>query len=384
MHTNGTSQAIQELLPSIRGRREEIEKARRLPSDLVDALRRTRVFSLSIPRALGGDEATPMSLMRSIESISTADGSTGWCTMIGAGNNSAAGYMPEAGAREVFADPTAPVAGIAAPAGSATRVKGGVRVSGRWPFASGITHVQWLWAGCLVMQDGKPNMTPFGPEIIHVCMPVSDVEVHDTWYVSGLSGTGSNDFSANDVFVPDERIFALLDPSNHRSEPLYRFPPFSFFVFLVPCVGLGIARAALDELSAMAQTKVPSMYTDVLADKSVAHVELARTEVALGSARSFLFDTAEDMWETVCRGDAPAPRQLALGRVASTNAAETAASVTFTASRLAGGTAIYSHSPFQRYVRDATAVAHHFTMAPHTWEEAGRVLLGRKTLAPAF
>ena len=384
MHTNGTSQAIQELLPSIRGRREEIEKARRLPSDLVDALRRTRVFSLSIPRALGGDEATPMSLMRSIESISTADGSTGWCTMIGAGNNSAAGYMPEAGAREVFADPTAPVAGIAAPAGSATRVKGGVRVSGRWPFASGITHVQWLWAGCLVMQDGKPNMTPFGPEIIHVCMPVSDVEVHDTWYVSGLSGTGSNDFSANDVFVPDERIFALLDPSNHRSEPLYRFPPFSFFVFLVPCVGLGIARAALDELSAMAQTKVPSMYTDVLADKSVAHVELARAEVALGSARSFLFDTAEDMWETVCRGDAPEPRQLALGRVASTNAAETAASVTFTASRLAGGTAIYSHSPFQRYVRDATAVAHHFTMAPHTWEEAGRVLLGRKTLAPAF
>lgn len=325
-----------------------------------------------------------MDLMRSIETVATADGSTGWCTMIGVGNNSSAGYMPEAGAREVFADPTFPVVGIAAPAGAATRVKGGVRVTGRWPFASGITHVNWVWAGCLVMQDGKPNMTPFGPEIIHVCMPISDVEVHDTWYVSGLSGTASNDFSAKEVFVPDERIFALLDPTNHRTEPLYRFPPFSLFVFLVPCVGLGIARAALDELAELAQTKVPSMYTDALADKAVPHVEIARAEVALGSARSFLFEMAERMWDAVQHGDAPAPRQIALGRAAATNAAETSASVALTASRLAGGTAIYSHSPFQRHVRDAVAVSHHFSLAPHTWEEAGRVLLGRPTLVPAF
>ena len=384
MTTNGNFNGIQELLPTIRARRADIERDRKLPRDIVDALCRTRVFALSVPAALGGDEASPLDLMRAIETVSAADGSSGWCTMVGVGNNVASGYLPESGAREVFADPTAPVAAIAAPAGKATRVDGGVRVSGRWPFASGITHASWLWAGCLVMQNGQPRMTPQGPEIVHVCMPVRDVEVHDTWYVSGLCGTGSNDFSATDVFVPDERIFALLDGSGHRSEPLYQMPPMGLFVYQVPCVGLGIARAALDELSELAQSKVPSLYTAVLADKAVAHIEVARAEVSLGAARALLYETVEEIWDTVRGGEAPTPRQIAMGRVAATNAAETGAAVTRTVSRLAGGTAIYDSSPLQRHARDADAVAHHFTMAPHTWEEAGRVLLGRETIAPVF
>ena len=101
--------------------------------------------------------------MQAIETVATADGSTGWCAMIATGNNIAAGYMNEPGAREVFADPTAPSAGIAAPAGTAVRVDGGVRVSGRWAFASGITHCDWVWAGCMVMENGQPRMTPHGP-----------------------------------------------------------------------------------------------------------------------------------------------------------------------------------------------------------------------------
>ena len=384
MQTNGIATRVRELLPAIRARRAEIEEGRRLPRDLADALKQTRIFALSVPRVIGGDEASPLEFMRVIEAVSTADGSAGWCAMVGIGNNVAAGYMSEAGAREVFADPTAPLAGIAAPAGAATRVDGGVRVSGRWPFASGISHARWLWAGCLVMQDGAPRMTARGPEIVHVCIPVNDVEVHDTWHVSGLCGTASHDFSADEVFVPEQRMFALLDPSGHRPEPLYQMPPLPLFVFQVPCVSLGIARAALDELNALAQIKVPSLYSAVLADKAVAHVEVARAEVALGSARAYLYETVERIWETVVAGDAPAPRDIALGRAAATHAAETGATVARTVGTLAGGSAIYSSSPLQRHVRDADAVAHHFTMAPHIWEEAGRVVLGRETIAPVF
>ena len=255
------STALAALLPTIRTRRQEIEQARRIPADLAAALRTTGVFTLSVPRAIGGHEATPVELMKTIETVAAADGSAGWCTMVGLGNNIAAGYMNESGAKEVYADPTAPSAGIAAPAGKAVRVDGGVRVNGRWPFASGITHCDWVWAGCLVMDNGRPRMTPMGPEIVHVCMPLRDVEVHDTWHVSGLCGTGSHDFSAADVFVPDRRIFALLDPSGHRMEPLYQMPPLGLFVYQLVSVSLGIARAALDELVTLAQTKVPSLYT---------------------------------------------------------------------------------------------------------------------------
>ena len=379
-----TLKSIRDLLPTIRERREEIEKARRMPKDLVDALRKTRMFALSVPRAIGGDEATPVDLMQATETVATADGSAGWCAMIANGGNIAAGYMNEQGAREVFADPTKPTAGIAAPTGAAVRVDGGVKVSGRWAFASGITHCDWVWAGCMVMENGQPRMTPHGPEIIYVWMPVSDVKIHDTWYVSGLCGTGSNDFTASDVFVPENRIFSLLDPAGHRPEPLYQMPPLTLFVSQLVCVSLGIARSALDDLTEIAQTKVPSLYQTVLADRPVAQVELARAEAALGAARSFLYDTVEDMWQTVSAGRAPTSRQLALGRIAAINAAETGAAVSRTANTLAGGSAIYSKSSLQRHARDAEAVTHHFTVAPHTWEEAGRVLLGRKPNTPAF
>ncbi len=117
MDTTSVLTAIDNLLPAIRTRRAEIEKARRLPRDLAEELRQTGVFSLTVPRFLGGREAEPLDVLRAIESVAAADGSTGWCTMIATGSNVAAGYMPERGAKEVFADPMAPAAGIAAPSG---------------------------------------------------------------------------------------------------------------------------------------------------------------------------------------------------------------------------------------------------------------------------
>ena len=375
---------VRSLLPTIRARRHDIEEARRLPADLAKALRETGIFSLGVPRAIGGQEATPAEMMEAIETVATADGSAGWCAMIGTGGNVSAGYINERGAKEVWANPAAPTAGIAAPLGAAVRTDAGVNVSGRWAFASGITHCDWVWAGCMVMDNGKPRMTPVGPEIIHVCMPVSDVQIHDTWHVSGLCGTGSNDFSAKDVFIPNHRIFALLDPSGHRSEPLYRMPPLQLFVFQLASVSIGIARAALDELMEMAQTKVPTMYQAPLADRPVAQVEIARAEAALGGARAFLHETVADIWNTVLAGKPVSNRQLALARVATSQAVETGAAVTKTANTLAGGSAIYTKSPMQRHARDAEVVTHHFTVAPHAWEEAGRVLLGRKPNTPAF
>jgi alkylation response protein AidB-like acyl-CoA dehydrogenase len=383
MDDNGILTRLQRLLPDIRARRTEIEQARRLPRGLVADLRHTGVFGLSVPRALGGREASPAEIMRAIETVATADGSTGWCVMVGTGNNMAAGYMTETGAREVFADPNVPSVGIAAPAGAAVRVDGGVRVSGRWPFASGITHADWVWAGCVVTEKGQPRPSS-GAVVVHVCMPVSQIVVHDTWHVSGLCGTGSHDVSASEVFVPERRIFALLDPAQHRPEPLYQMPPLPLFVFQLVAVSLGIARGALDELTDLAATKVPSFYTDVLADKAVAQVELARAEAALGGARAFLYDIVEQMWQSVSSGRPPAPRLLALGRAAATQAVETAAAVTRTASTLGGGSTIYAKASLQRHARDADAITHHFTVAPHTWEEAGRVLLGRPPLVPVF
>lgn len=384
METTTLMQRLEGLLPAIRARRDEIENDRRLPRDVVDALCDTGLFALELPRAIGGMEAEPADVLRAIEAVSRADGSTGWCAALAIANNGASGFMKEAGAREVFADPTAPCAGVFAPTGGAVRVDGGVRVTGRWQFSSGITHCDWVWVGCLVMENAQPRMTPTGPEIIYVAMPTHAIEVQDTWFVSGLCGTGSNDLSANDVFVPEQRIFMIGDPAGLRPEPLYHMPPIGWFVSHVAAVGLGIARGALDELLTLAQTKLPTFSTAVLADKPVAQIELARAEASLAAARAFLYETIDDLWRTVRAGNPATLRQIALNRMATTHAAEVATSVARTAGVLAGGGAIFKTSALQRHVRDADALAHHFTVAPHVWEDAGRVLLGRSPTAPMF
>src|SRR5437899_13102454 len=135
-----------------------------MPLDLIEQLSKTGLFTLPVPRAIGGREATLTEIMHVIETVATADGSAGWCTMIGMTSNAAAGYMNEAGAKEVFADPNAPSAALAAPTGQAVPAANGLRVNGRWSFASGITHSGWVWAGVIVMDGEQPRMTPHGPE----------------------------------------------------------------------------------------------------------------------------------------------------------------------------------------------------------------------------
>jgi alkylation response protein AidB-like acyl-CoA dehydrogenase len=383
MTTTAFAPQIHALLPRIRERREEIERARQLPRDLVAELSATGVFRLGMPRALGGDEADAVDLLRAIETVSQADGSTGWCTMLGVGSSITGGYMREDGAREVFATPDVPKALVAEPAGAAVREGGGVRVSGRWRFASGVLHSDWIVVGAIVMEDGQPRMTPHGPEIVHAYIPINEVQIHDTWHVSGLCGTGSNDVSCADVFVPEQRVFSLFFP-DARPEPLYQMPVLTQVAPAIAVVALGIARAALDEVTGLAASKMPTMSQQPLAQRPAAQVEIARAEAALGAARAFLYDSADDVWQTVVAGDEPTMRQRSLCRAASNHATEVSAAVARTASTLAGSTSVYNSSALQRHARDADVITHHFTQSPHVWEDAGRTLLGLEPLAPLF
>jgi alkylation response protein AidB-like acyl-CoA dehydrogenase len=377
-------QRLEKLVPGIVARREEIERGRRVPADVMKAIRDTGIFGLELPRAVGGLEATPSEALDALEILARADGSVAWCAAQALVTGYASGFMTEAGAREIFADPKAVTGGAFAPKGGAVRVDGGVRLTGRWPFISGIHNAEWLMLGCLVLENGRPRMTPVGPEAIHVMLPARTVEIHDTWYVSGLSGTGSQDVSVTDLFVPDRHIFVVGDPSRRRPEPLHGMPLLGWYVAHVATVSLGVARSALDEASEGAQKRVPTFTMTPLADQATAQIELARAEAKLSSARLLLRDAIADLWRIASAGDQPAPKQVAVARMGALNAAEVGASVTRTASLLGGGGAIYSSSSLQRHMRDAEAITHHFSVAQGVWEDVGRVFMGRKPNAPMF
>jgi alkylation response protein AidB-like acyl-CoA dehydrogenase len=283
----------------------------------------------------------------------------------------------------VYADSSEPRALVAEPAGAATAADGGVRVSGRWKFASGVSHSNWITLGAIMMENGQPKMTPHGPEILHVAVPTSEIEIIDTWYVNGLRGTGSFDVAANDVFVPESRCLSLFDPSGRRPEPLYQMPTLSVVAPPTACVALGIARAALDELYELAPTKVPALSMVPMAQKPVTQVEIARAEGMLGGARSFIYDAMDDMWQTVQSGQRPTKRQEALLRIAANQVTEVSARVAQLVSTLAGGTAVFDSS-LQRHARDAEVITHHMTQSQNVWEDAGRMLFGFDPLAPIF
>jgi alkylation response protein AidB-like acyl-CoA dehydrogenase len=363
--------AAEALRPDIVARREEIEAGRRLPPDLAAAIAQAGLFRMLVPARLGGGEVEPASMVAAIEAVSAADGSAGWCLMIGATSGLLAARLPAPFDEEIYGDPLVITGGVFAPRGRARRVDGGYRVTGRWPFTSGCQHCAWLMGGCVVEGADLPEMMLF---------PADDVRIVDTWSVSGLRGTGSHDMVVDDVFVPAGRHAGLLRSSRREPGALYAMPVFGMLATGIAAVALGIGRAAIDELAALAVAKVATGHSRRLAERSGIQAEVARAEASLRSARAFLLDALAGAWAAATAaaegGEPVGLRDRALLRVACTNAATSAAAVTTAMYTAGGGTAIYDGSPLQRCFRDAHVATQHMMVAPGTLELAGRVLLG--------
>ena len=148
----------------------------------------------------------------------------GWCVMVGVVGGYLCALLKEPAARRLYADLDAVTAGQASPVGRADRVEGGYRVSGRWHFASECDHADVMIAGCTIFDHGEPRRLANGQaEIRWVLLPVAACTIVDTWYTTGLRGTGSQDYTITDVFVPDEDTVSFFEPP-HCTGALYALP----------------------------------------------------------------------------------------------------------------------------------------------------------------
>ncbi|HUI28128.1 MAG TPA: acyl-CoA dehydrogenase family protein [Candidatus Kryptonia bacterium] len=369
--------AARRLAAGIRDRADEIERERRLPAELVAALSEAGLFRLCVPRSLGGGEVDVTTMIRAIEEIAYADGSAGWCVMIGATSGLVSGYLAADAAREIYGAASAITGGVFAPLGNATVVESGYRVSGRWAFASGCQHCGWLMGGCVVFDDGKPRLLSSGlPDSRMMLFPLRDVEIIDTWTVAGLRGTGSHDMAVKELFVPAERSVALVTDRPQQSGPLYAFPVFGLLALGIAGVALGIARNAIDELIRLAGAKTPSGSRRKLADRAVIQMQVAQAEALLRSARAFLFETVNETWQAAQSEGAISIQRRALLRLAATHTTISCAGVVDLMYNAGGGTSIYATNPLQRCFRDIHVVTQHMMVAPPTFELAGRFFLG--------
>ena len=211
------------LREQIREASAEIERGRRLPVAIARAMADAGVFGMAMPRVWGGPELDPLTQFRVIEALAIADGSVGWCAMINCDGGYITAFLDQDVARLMYPDPLVATGAAATTTGQATRVPGGYRVSGRFPFVSGCQHCEWVWLGCIVVENGVPQIDDNGvPETRQCLLRLSQCEILDTWHTTRLRGTGSNDVVVRDEFVEERRSFSFQDPKLvTRCGPLY-------------------------------------------------------------------------------------------------------------------------------------------------------------------
>jgi indole-3-acetate monooxygenase len=358
-----------EIAELARGMASEIDSGRRLPTELVAALRDSGLLRAGAPVEVDALELPAGTALRCAEEVARGDASAGWCVSIAITASLLVAYLPPASRDELFGGGRGIAAGVWAPQGKARRVPGGVVVSGRWAFCSGITHADVLFAGC-VLED-RPAV---------VALPTEQLQVLDTWHTLGLRGTGSHDSVADEVFVPDERVLSIFDgPVIDR--PLYRFPPFGFFAACITAAAMGNARAAIDNFVDLAATKKGVAASRTLAERSTIQVAVATAESSLEAARAGYYQAIDAAWQE-SEHEPPVSLQARTRlRLAATHGVRVSADVVRTMYDLAGGSAIYDDAPLQRRLRDAFTATAHFQVNEASRELPGRILLGQATEA---
>jgi alkylation response protein AidB-like acyl-CoA dehydrogenase len=369
--------AVARLAPTISSRASEIEAERRLPGDLWAELKDIGCLRVLLPPSHGGIGAPLPDAMRIYESLSRADASVAWTV----GNCSGAwcdlAGLPRATFDAVFSGGDVTVAGVFAPCGVAERVDGGYRVSGRWGFASGCLHCDWLFGNCLEELDGERRMRT-------VLFSPSEITIEDTWTVSGLCGTGSHHFTADEVFVPVTRTCATLEDAPCVDVPLVHIPPPPLFALAITSVALGVAQGALDDVLAMAAGKTPLFASAALAANPLFQYQLATAHTELRAARGLAYAEATSAWAFAADRTPFTMEHRAQIRATAAWATARATAVVDFAYHAGGGSSLYSGNTLQRRLRDIHAITQHFLIKPDTLTTVGAVLAGRDVDLPVF
>jgi alkylation response protein AidB-like acyl-CoA dehydrogenase len=369
-----------ELLATVARVRPQVERAslesetlRTLPPSSVDALTASGLLRIKLPAALGGHEADLLTQYEVLEAMAYADAAAGWCLMIGASAIALLGaYLPDAGLSDVFPSGRVPRAAVVvAPVGAANRQDGGYHLSGRWSFASGVHHADWLCVGAYVPEG--PGGEPFHRLF---ALPIDQARVHDNWDTLGLRGTGSSDVSVEGVWVPLEHTFEPFSGQPERGGPLYRLGMPAFVAYEHAAFAIGVARRALDTIVELAPSRKRGQPPAPLVERETFQRDLGELDLRLRAARALVLDLNRDAWQSVLAGGKPDSRLQTELRSAVTFATDVAIDVVTQAYRYAGGTTVYRPNFLERALRDLNTASQHFMVSNAAYEQHGRAMLG--------
>ena len=376
---DGVLEAARSLGPEREAAAPGIDRSRRLPASLLDALHGHRMFRMLLPKPYGGLEVPPPLFFKTISEVARHDGSTAWCLCQANGCAMAAAYLAPEVAEEMWGgDPAAVLAWGPGPA-EAREAEGGYRISARIAFASGARHATWLGAHMPVVDDnGERQRMPDGSPLIRsFLMPASSIEIEDIWNTIGLRGTASDGYTLKDRFVP-AAFTTVRDEADYRQyeAPLYLFLSMNMYAMGFAGTALGIAQGALDAFMALAQDKTPRLHSSRLADNDLVQYEAAQAVARIRSARAFVLSEVEDIWAATQKAGRLAIDDRIRIRLASTFAiheAKTAADLLYDA---AGASAVFAEAAFERRFRDLHSVTQQLQGRKSHFRTVGAFLMG--------
>ncbi|MEO6040825.1 MAG: acyl-CoA dehydrogenase family protein [Croceibacterium sp.] len=371
------------MAPAIAARSEEIEALRRLPADLVADLRAAGFFRMGRSRAKGGPQISLPEHLEVIEVLAHADPSVGWCVKIGTDSGLLAEFLPPVASARLLPEPDMITAGQFTTAhGTLERVEGGYRLTGRFPFGSGVTHADVVMSGGALTDRGAPVVGPSGiPEGRLAFCRADQLVIEDTWHTHGLRGSGSTHYRADGVFIPEDQALRIEQAMFANREPLYS-SGFNW-VTTMAAVPLGTARRALDEAKALVAKRKAGIPPRPMAETVQAREAIARAETAWGAAHAFLYRAAGEFWAELEAGT-PALETKGCLALANVNAFRMAAEVTRQLFDLIGANVIFHGSVLERLARDALTLNQHMIIAQPAVETYGAMMLGQDHPSPLY
>jgi alkylation response protein AidB-like acyl-CoA dehydrogenase len=373
---------VAEIADVVRADAEQAELDRRLGDKTVGALRDTGLLRMLLPARYGGGDLHLAQTFPVVEAMARVNGSAGWNLQIGATTVALAHDLVDDDARdEVLGDERGIVAGtINFMSIKARRDDGGYVFDGPATFLSGSSHADWLVIGGWLYDDGQPQFAGGMPHIVRGLITIDQIEVRDTWKVSGMRATASNDGTLDAMFVPDRFICGGKGTGLAPGDPAGRLPLFSRFGGGLSWVGIGIARGAIDAFAEVAANKSAMGETRPLAERPDVEIDVARARGAIEAGAAFLRHTWNAAEAKLLAGEALTAEDQAMLRLSYVTSAEYAAHATDVIQRIAGTSGLYERDGIERCWRDANAVTKHVTVSARFYERVGRIVLGLEPL----
>ena len=361
------------LLPALSERAASAEELRQIPPETVEDLKASGLIRVGNPERHGGHGLEVDVGFELAWELGRACGSTAWCYGLWTMHNWWIGHFPAECQEEFFAGgpDTLFSSGLNPAGGRAAPERGGFRVSGQWSFSSGCDAASWAMVAVPAPDLASP---------MWLLLPRADYRIVDTWFVSGMRGTGSKDLVVDGAFVPAHRA---VHPNRagdgdwtgwerHRRLS-YRLPLRAWTGWDLAAPLVGMAQGAVDEFAARLRGGASAGRGT---DPTVLRLRLAEASAEVDAARALHRHHTREMLDRAARGETLSELDRARLRRDKAFVARLCVRAVNRLFEASGARAMLASDPMQRFHRDAHGASHHAALG---WDAAAEYF-GRQAL----